>query len=216
MSLSLVRRELLQSWLNQHKITQTQLAKQLDVQPSYISCILHKSVRKRDIGENLARRLEESLGMAPYYLDGVDRPLSIGAPRAIGEIIAIPRLHRSKNIQRVDETSTVLLAAAELQRREIRLSSAAWMSVEVSDMAPAIPRGATLIIDTSDTQIQDGRAYALGWGDQLVIRRAHLVPAGIRLSIDSNPSAAITLSPSEMRSQVSIAGCARMMVSSID
>lgn len=216
MSLSLVRRELLQAWLNREKINQSQLAAKIDVQPSYISCILHKSKRKRDIGEALARRLEDALGMAPYYLDGVDRPASTGAPRAIGEIIAIPRLHRSKNVQRLDEANTVLLAAAELQRREIRLTSAAWLSIEVSDMAPAIPRGATVIVDTSDTNIQDGKAYALGWGDQLVIRRVHLVPAGIRLSIDSNPGAAITLTPAEMRSQVSVAGCVRMMVSSID
>ena len=216
MSLSLVRRELLQAWLQQHKINQTQLAQKLDVQPSYISCILHKSARKRDIGETLARRIEDALGMAPYYLDGVDRPLAVGAPRAIGEIIAIPRLHRAKNVQKLDETTPILLAASELQRRGIRLTSAAWLSVEVSDMSPAIPKGATLVIDLSDISIQDGRTYALGWGDQLVVRRAHLVPGGIRLSIDSNPNAAVTLTPSELRSQVSVAGAARMMVSSID
>lgn len=59
------------------------LANQLDKQPAYISrCLTGKEEHRRNIGEKLAREIEEKTGLHPGWMDEVEHlyPKSVEAP----------------------------------------------------------------------------------------------------------------------------------------
>lgn len=220
MSQSLVRRERLQEWMRKHALNPTDVARAYGCKSPWVRSVLHiGNSTHRDIGEKAARKLEEKLGMPAGYLDGEDgapvRPPDL-ALRPIGALFEVPKLTRSKQSNKLDPRQTITYPLSMLESAKTRPDQAAWLPVETSEMAPAFDLGCQVLINTSDTSLLDGKVYVLAWRDQIIIRRIHVTPRGYRLSLDATPAAALELTETEFRSQVTVAGRIRGSVSFFD
>ncbi|WP_105215804.1 S24 family peptidase [Pseudoalteromonas sp. T1lg22] len=67
---------------------------------------------------------------------------------------------------------------ATLRRQGIDYQSAACVKVSGNSMEPVIPDGATVGIDTGNTQIKDGDMYAIDWNGALYVKTLNRKPGG--------------------------------------
>jgi len=65
-----------------------------------------------------------------------------------------------------------------LQRKNITASTSACATVNGNSMEPVLPAGSTVAIDTSATQVQDGKMYALDHSGQLRVKLLYRLPGG--------------------------------------
>ncbi|MCV2423389.1 S24 family peptidase [Paucibacter sp. DJ4R-1] len=221
MSQALIRRERLQAWMRKNDLSQADVAHTYGSKVPWVRSILHLNenpAHNRDIGEKAARQLETRLGMPPNHLDGDDKTPARGHPQImpIGAVYAVPQLVRAKQTVKLDAEHTMPMPVSLLEAAGTRPDSAAWLRLETNEMAPALTQGCSAVVNITDTQPADGKIYALAWRDQLIIRRLHMTPQGYRLSLDANPAAALTMTDSEFRSQVSVAGRIRMIIQNFD
>lgn len=213
MSEYVIRRERLNDWMKTHNVSGAELARRMACGPNYISSITNNSHGKAaNIGERAARKLEAALGMPTKYLDGEQPTQGVSPTRIapIGELFPVPQLVRGKGSIKTEPTKIQWIARSTLEEANIRPEVAAWMTMESQDMEPRLPKGAKLFLDLSETQPVDGGTYALSWREQIIVRRVFQTPTGFRLTLEAAPEAAITLSESEMRSQVIVAGRIRI------
>lgn len=68
-----------------------------------------------------------------------------------------------------------------LSRRGIPADKAVLIDVKGDSMEPRFKAGDTLLIDTSDTELLDGKVYVVSFQDELLVKRIQKEPAGIWL-----------------------------------
>lgn len=69
-----------------------------------------------------------------------------------------------------------------LQKKNIDPQAACCVPVNGNSMEPVLPDGSTVGVDTADTQIQDGKMYAIDHDGQLRVKLLYRTPgAGLRL-----------------------------------
>lgn len=214
MSLGLIRRERTKDWLRARNKTPADLKRLLNVSSSYISSIIGPNP-VRNIGENQARSIEAALGMPHRYLDGEsdDLPQARQQMQPIGEQCVVPALVRRKNTTVRDESQALTLSTAILDLAETRPESAAWITIPNAEMGSLLPQGSLALIDISQDTPLDGKVYVLAWKEQFIIRRIHLSPLGYTLTADAGHAPAITLTESDFKNQISVAGRLRLSLS---
>lgn len=218
MSIEFTRRELLKEWIDKRELSLTDVAEKYGSKVPYIRSILHRGETKRNISEKVARKLEKSLGMPERHLDGdSDAPARRSmAPRPIGESFPIPRLVTAKTGARRDSDQSVWLPHSVLEFAAIPAEHAAWLRVESNDLAPKLPINSLALIHCDETNIADGKIYALFWRGQIIVRRVHLRPEGYYISVDSAPASGTTFTEADWRTQMDVAGHIRMAMSTLD
>ncbi|GGX72030.1 helix-turn-helix domain-containing protein [Saccharospirillum salsuginis] len=103
-------------------------------------------------------------------------------------LIAIPYLVETDTDKPADQTVTLdgngpmlRFAKAALRRAGVPKEYAAAAHISGNAMAPYLPDGALVGVDTSTTKVTDGNLYAIDHGGLMKIRVAYRIPGGLRL-----------------------------------
>lgn len=183
------------------------LAEKINTNPAYISQLLTPNAEKRrSIGDDLSRRLEESYKKPRGWMDKDHTPthpaptsnatLAGGfdlwdetTPLADDEV-ALPFLREvelsagnGRQHQIIENSGHKLrFAKSTLKKQGVQADSAWCVSVSGNSMEPVLPDGATVGIDTANTTIKSGKLYAIDHDGQLRIKLIYPLPGGqIRL-----------------------------------
>jgi phage repressor protein C with HTH and peptisase S24 domain len=121
-----------------------------------------------------------------------------------GEYVMVPRLdvHLSagngKDQVEIDlsRQSPQAFRAEWIRERKFKPKRLAAMTASGNSMEPAIHHGDSLLVDTSQTEVVDGRVYALWYeGGERVKRLFRLPGGGLRIKSDNPEHGAIELGP---------------------
>jgi phage repressor protein C with HTH and peptisase S24 domain len=192
-------------------LSQGAFALKVDTAPAYISQIFSKTT-KRSLGDLMARKIETKLNLPKAWMDtlhtaeeyqalrkGIKTPVAhnlLGVLDLYDEELDehsddvlldfLTPQHLSAGAQRTEMTEPVehklRFSKALLNKLGIAESAAYGWVVEGNSMAPVLPEGALLGIDTQQTEIKDGDIYAIDHFGNLRIKMLYNLPGGsIRL-----------------------------------
>lgn len=199
------RRARLLQWMDKYQINRTELAKRLQVGRAYISLLLierHEgdNQKTRHFGEKAARSIEQSLGMAPGYLDGGDAT-HITAVTEWSQLqdlppdsyALVPRIHVALQDGALVHTALNLPSLAftcEWLTRHKVISKDNLRVIDVvgESMAEYLHNGDIALLDMGQAQVEDRAVYVVRFADELRIRRLEKTfSGGLRLLCD-NPA----------------------------
>ncbi|WP_017445774.1 XRE family transcriptional regulator [Gayadomonas joobiniege] len=84
-------------------------------------------------------------------------------------------------VVREDNGFKLRFSKSTLKRHNIDPSNAACVQINGDSMEPILPNGSTVGIDTSKTQVVDGKMYAIDHSGLLRVKVLHRVPGGLRI-----------------------------------
>lgn len=194
--LATLRRSNLQTWLDEHAMTRSDMASKMGTGRAYVSNLFKPD---RYFGEKAARKIEEMLGMPKLHLDqraGLLKPIEVwGKPEdlAPGIFALVPRVAVSLsagNGELVHEEQPLPpLAFREDWLRNKGVTSRANLRVcEVTgeSMEPYLHSGDVVLIDIGQTSIKDGEVYAIRYGSEVRIKRLfRRMDGSIRITSDN-------------------------------
>ncbi|RDK90933.1 LexA family transcriptional regulator [Enterobacillus tribolii] len=182
-------------------ISKAEFAEKCGTSPSTLSQILGgKAVR--NLGDDLARKVELNLGLPHGWLDIVHpetHPVAAAEQaKIIGDIepwdastpldddeVEVPFLKEvqlaagSGSVFREDHNGFKLrFAKSTLRRLGVQFSNAVCVEVIGNSMEPVLPDGATVGVDTGSREIKDGKMYAIDYGDLLRVKVLYAIPGG--------------------------------------
>jgi phage repressor protein C with HTH and peptisase S24 domain len=149
-------------------------------------------------GHKASERVAKYSGMAPIYAWEHDDELPPG------EYVMVPRLdvHLSAGGGRdqveIEFTKQAPQAfrADWIREQRFKPKKLAAMTASGESMEPAIHHGDSLLVDTSQTEVVDGRVYALWYeGGERVKRLFRLPGGGLRIKSDNSEHGTIELGP---------------------
>lgn len=117
-------------------------------------------------------------------------PIAIGdsAPRREEDHVDIPfyreiqRPNATDSVVEVDHSGEkVRFSKTMLQKAGVDVSHVACVNVCGNSMAPVLPDGAVIGIDTASISIKDGQLYAINHGGLLRVKILYRLPQGIRI-----------------------------------
>lgn len=183
-------------------ISKADFAEKVGTSASTISQILgDKAVR--NLGDELARKIEQNLGLLHGWLDQFHPELeeaeNQGEAKIVGDIepwdsdtsldddeVEIPFL---KEVQLAAGTGSAFredhngyklrFAKSTLRKLNIHFSNAVCVEVIGNSMEPVLPNGATVGVDTGSKEIKDGKMYAIDYGDLLRVKILYAMPGGM-------------------------------------
>lgn len=186
---------------------------------SYISQLMNG---KSSFGERAARRLERDYGMGDGYLDnlGDARSKAINSelvPIAVweypeelpeGQFIKVPRLDVRLSAGRgcgehpeVDllRDSPQVFRSEWARKERLKPDALASMYAHGRSMEPRICDGDSLLIDTSQSIVLDGRVYAIWYAGELRVKRLFKrVDGGITINSDNGDFPKVDVPHAEM------------------
>lgn len=192
----LIRKERLRAWIDEHGLNQAELAARLGVDRSYVTLLLRPD---RYFGKRAGASIETKLGMPAGHLTNPgddDAPVAEWSdPMRLAQdaYALVPYVVLSIKEGEIDSEVAALpaiaLPAATLAARgvksrdDLRIVRAPDRSMEPGLLATDI-----VMVDTAQTDPEDGQVYALRAGGRIVLRRLFLRADGsIRLHPD-NPA----------------------------
>jgi phage repressor protein C with HTH and peptisase S24 domain len=98
---------------------------------------------------------------------------------------------------------------AFLAREGIHASSSIMLDVVGDSMEPLIRAGDTILVDTSDRNVQDGKTYLVAYGDDLKVKHVFKSPQGLILRSENQRYADVTIAPDELGTYAVIHGRVR-------
>jgi phage repressor protein C with HTH and peptisase S24 domain len=178
-----LRRVNLVNWMDQHGLTQTDIAHQAGLSRSYVSLLFKP---ERFFGEKIAKSLETSLHMPSGYLDSNTREQkkqaveawSVPSDLREGVYALVPRVSvelsagGGKVVDIEQELPPLAFRQDWLQskcvtsKRNLRV-----LSVSGDSMEPYLQDNDVVLIDMGQNTIKDHEVYALRYGDELRIKR---------------------------------------------
>lgn len=177
-ALAQLRRTNLKAWMEKNSISQTDLAKILETTKGYVCGLF---MQDKFFGEKIGRKIEEVLSMPRYYLDSSGLPqeatLNWSSPADLGGLQGlVPRVdllltpdgirHQTRQLPALAFTQAWLLRQNVQTPRDLCF----WQTVDGS-MEPHIAQGDLVLLDLSQTTVQDGQVYAIQQLNQLRLRR---------------------------------------------
>ena len=184
---------------------QARIADALGKSANYISRCLARpdSAGAKKIGEDLAREIEETLGLPRYAMDqpglsakGVTEIQAnaevVGSfdvwddntPLADDEVY-VPflkevELSAGRGRTAVEQASGRKLRFGKLtlRRQGVQPSDAVCVTVSGNSMEPVLPDGSTVGVDQGRTAVVDGKMYAINHGGQLRVKTLYRLPGG--------------------------------------
>lgn len=203
------RRERLQKWMDDHGLTQVDVAARAGKTRSYVSLVLSAG---KSFGEKTARHFEKSLFMPQMWLDGTeesglsavavwDKPEDLPA----GVYALVPRvaihLSAGNGIVAEEERSLPPLAFRQdwLTRKNITSKNNLRIcTVKGDSMESYLQDGDTVLIDTGQKTIRDNDVYAIEHSGEIRIKRlARTFNGGVVISSDNPRYKDENLSPAD-------------------
>lgn len=194
-----IRKKNLAKLANRYE-TQRIFADSLDMSPAQLN---HLLCGHRNIGEKLARKIENQLRLEHLFLDKPTGILDAVPPIAssqnqnaqfVGDFdawasfsplkedeVEVPFLIESKtdDSQEVRETICSLrFSKQKLAKASIKPEDTFCIKVSGDSMAPVLPDNTTAGVDTARTEVIDGELYALDHAGNLRVRMLYKIPGG--------------------------------------
>lgn len=207
------------------------LAEHIGRQPSYIARIFSDNPQhSRNIGETLAREIEQACNLESGYLDRPLTDVEAGgffdpstnpiyankSPQAQGAWIEIPLLEIPSKLHAGDEWesygagSTVSLMHVESRWLEATFRISELQNLRVftareESMSPTIKRGDLVMVDIGVTSAADDGVYVFYMGDQLVVKRIQRTLDGLSVISDNDRYPGLLI-PADLEPRISIRG----------
>lgn len=96
-----------------------------------------------------------------------------------------------------------------LAREGIHASNSIMLDVVGDSMEPLIRAGDTILVDTSDRNVQDGKTYLVAYGDDLKVKHIFKSPQGLILRSENQRYADVTIAPDELGTYAVVHGRVR-------
>lgn len=202
------------AWKREHGHgAQRLLAHRLNMAPSQLG---QYQGRRREIGDAVARRMEQELGLARNALDTLwtedpevpedsgknafTEVLMLGQPPATYSASPAPevdvpfhpslRASAGRGITNGEPREPLFLKfrAESLRRRGIDSASAMVIYAAGDSMEPIISSGDTIMFDRSRTDLVDGRLYVIEIDGEALVKRLHRRPGNRVLVQSENPA----------------------------
>lgn len=188
--------------------TKSALAAAVDRQASYITRVLTPADGKnsKPFGEKFARHIEQALGLHPRSLD-TPAPITSTTPTLTAADPVSDLLHpidvwdddtplgpdevelpffkeveisagKGSAVMLETSGSKLRFGKRTLTRKGVSPEHAACAPVIGNSMEPVLPGGSTVGVDTSVTQIVDGKMYVIDHGGQLRVKVLYSLPGG--------------------------------------
>lgn len=203
-----IRRENLRALAARYQ-TQAEFATACGTAPSVISLIVSPNP-KRNLGHQLARKIEAAQGLPSGWLDtpqpesspSVSKPEANAGPlREIAawdektpledDEVEVPFLREveldagsGKFVIREDDGESLRFRKKNLRDNCVRFDQAKCVTVRGNSMIPVLRDGATVGVDLGKTSFGDiigGDLYAINHNGQLRVKQVFRLPSGIRL-----------------------------------
>lgn len=143
-----------------------------EIHPNHINLVLsNNDLHRRNIGEDLARRIEKTLGLAPLWLDSPHNSESDG------QVISIKSLPIQKSLDHVLRESPVTIVSAQAQRLSDLTAEATAVenlflgAIATSEMEPVLHIGDTVIVDGAVKGFGGEGVYILSSKSDVFLRR---------------------------------------------
>lgn len=191
--------------------SQTQMAEAIGRTSAYVSFLFtdRKLPHHKNLGENLARLIEDKLGLPKGWLDGDDN-LSTDKVRTVEAYQdeqplsdfsyvkrkAVKLSAGSGSISFSEENAPPLAFRKEwLDKERLKPDKLVIAYAKGDSMEPRIHDGDTLMIDTSQTTLRDGQVYAIRVDDELRVKRIFKRTTSVLIKSDNQkfPEEEITL-----------------------
>lgn len=187
------RRANLKNWLEANNISGTEFAALLKVGRAYVS-LLHRP--DRFFGARAARNIEEKLSMPQYYLDGSglaeEATQHWKSPAELSDDMQglVPRIDLVATPEGLQHQHRRLpymaFTKAWLQHKKVNSPELLRCFTATDDaMAPYVVKGDLVLLDLSQTAIQDGEVYAVQHLGQIRLRRLNQGVGGLILHVDN-------------------------------
>lgn len=175
------RRDNLKRWMEDSKVTPSDVAGRLQVGRAYVSLLFNP---ERYFGEKAARSIETKLHMPHLFLDS-DGKLPIAtsswvSPADIGDgmygLVSQTRISPSETQGLVDvqpvDLPGVAFKKAWLMNAKVTDSSKLVFGEQRGDsMEPYLSDGDIYLVDVTQVDVADGQVYALLYGGEIRLRR---------------------------------------------
>lgn len=182
-------------------LSKADFAEQCGTSASTISQILGDKAG-RNLGDDLARKIEKNLGLKHGWLDLQHNETPINSvsheAQIIGDIIPwdsrtplyddeveIPFLKEIKIsagsgclFQEDHNGYKLRFSKSTLRRLNVQPENAVCVEVLGNSMEPVLPDGSTVGVDVGNKIIKDGKMYAIDYGDLLRVKVLYLMPKG--------------------------------------
>jgi phage repressor protein C with HTH and peptisase S24 domain len=209
MDINSIRRDNLRA-LSARFPTQAEFAAACGTAPSVISLIVSPNP-KRNLGNQLARKIEAAQGLAPGWLDTPqgDAGVRTDPPRKVisnatmigpfdvwdddtpldDDEVYVPFLKEvelsagsGKTIVEQSHKQKLRFGKLTLRRQGVQPSDAVCVTVSGNSMEPVLPDKSTVGVDQGSTTVVDGKMYALDHDGQLRVKTLYrLAGGGIRM-----------------------------------
>jgi len=174
--------------------------------PNLINLILSSNPAiRRNLGEKLARSIEEALGLPERWLD-IERS---GGP--VGEVYTFPvtRLDamEASGLEKIVVGQDV---AARNFDRPTAMASVRGCYMVGDEMKPAISQGDLMLVDTGHKDIDRDGVYVITRGTDVFVRRIRKsLDGAYRISADSDPDSPVVAQPGKFKSAGRVIGLMR-------
>ncbi len=197
MDLSTLRRNKL-AWIIRQEGSQSAVARKLDTDPSYLSQIMSKKGR-RNVGEALARRIEERFNMEPGWMDTQDEATPYREPDrdmldSMSDFVLIPHYMAMASMGPGEEqpeedeiNGHLAFKSIWLQKRRLNPRFLTVIDAVGDSMHPTISNGDVLLVDLRQKEPVDNRIFVLRMDDQLYAKRLHTRPNHVVNIHSDNP-----------------------------
>lgn len=88
----------------------------------------------------------------------------------------ILRAEAGSFINMMEATEKIAFSRAVLEKGGIAKDSAICIAVTGNSMEPMLPNGTTVVVNMADTEISDGKLYAIRHGDLVRVKRLYRLP----------------------------------------
>lgn len=189
--------------LGRPDVTQVKLADACETSPAVISQLKTKT---RNIGDSLARRIEESQKLPYGWMDSPHNGSSYPEEASTIDIKVAPiepwdnssplheddvelplfrevELSAGHGMTEVVENhgATLRFSRESLARANVNSAQAACCIVSGDSMEPILPDGSTVGIDTSKTHVTDGKMYAIDYDGMLRVKQLYRISGGYKI-----------------------------------
>lgn len=96
-----------------------------------------------------------------------------------------------------------------IAQQGIHVKDSILLEVVGDSMEPLLRSGDTILVDQSDTEVQDGKTYLIAYGDDLKVKNVFKTPRGLILRSENPRYADVTIRPDELGTYAVIHGRVR-------
>lgn len=172
------KRNLQEVIFEKYKGNKAEFSRKADVHPNHTNLVLTDNpLHRRNIGEELARRIESTIGLPPMWLDG-DRTGNHAAAVTIGSHAIADNLSTVIKDSPVLSVTATSLWLAGLAAESTAMENIFMASVAGSELAPDLVSGDVVLVDGAVKAFVSDGIYLLTSGKSAFMRRVRKTVSG--------------------------------------